>query len=492
MAYRPVCFHSHKSARSGVPATGATTSSRQLRLQAEAFPNIFMARRWHLRTHGGISRTKSCSAEASIDISDAVSVSTKRGVFGTAAPVKLRLKHTSIEYDGSRRIDHGCRSDLSGPRPRPDRGRATDCIHARRRGARRPPLGVLPRAACAGRSPTGRRSGTLCGTSAASSAKSGRRSLADGDLMPGAPFFPDARLNFAENLLQTRDGRGHRLPRRGQGLGAAVAGASCVGPRLPPPAGVAAEGVRPGDRVAAMMPNLPETVALMLAAASLGAIVVLLLARFRRARRARPLRPDRAEAVLCVPTATGMPASASTSPTSCAAIAAPACQSSRRVVVVAYLGDAPRDRGRAAERRRPRRGFIAASQPRPLDFARLPFDHPLYILFSSGTTGVPKCIVHGGRRHAAAASQGASPALRLRPGDRVFYFTTCGWMMWNWLVSGLASGATLMLFDGSPFHPDANGPVRLRRARTDDAVRHLGEIHRRAAARPGFAPAATP
>ena len=138
-----------------------------------------------------------------------------------------------------------------------------------------------------------------------------------------------------------------------------------------------------------------------------------------------------------------------------------------------------------------RRRASRRSQPSPLTFERLPFAHPLYILFSSGTTGVPKCIVHsaGGTLLQHLKEHRLHCGIeRRRP---LFYFTTCGWMMWNWLVSGLASGATLLLYDGSPFHPDGNVLFDFAAGREDDAVRHLGEIHRRRAARPGFEPADT-
>ena len=96
------------------------------------------------------------------------------------------------------------------------------------------------------------------------------------------------------------------------------------------------------------------------------------------------------------------------------------------------------------------------SKPKPLTFERLPFSHPLYILFSSGTTGVPKCIVHSAGGTLVQHLKEQRLHSGLVEGDRLFYFTTCGWMMWNWLVSGLASGATLLLYDGSPFHPNGN------------------------------------
>ncbi len=97
--------------------------------------------------------------------------------------------------------------------------------------------------------------------------------------------------------------------------------------------------------------------------------------------------------------------------------------------------------------------FLGRFKPGEIEFARLPFGHPLYILYSSGTTGVPKCIVHGAGGVLLQHLKEHQLHTDVRPGDRIFYFTTCGWMMWNWLVSGLASGATLLLYDGSPFHP---------------------------------------
>ena len=99
------------------------------------------------------------------------------------------------------------------------------------------------------------------------------------------------------------------------------------------------------------------------------------------------------------------------------------------------------------------RACMAPYRARDIEFAQLPFNHPLYILYSSGTTGVPKCIVHGAGGTLLQHLKEQAMHVDLKRGDRLFYFTTCGWMMWNWLASGLATGATLLLYDGSPFYP---------------------------------------
>jgi len=280
----------------------------------------------------------------------------------------------------------------------------------------------------------------------------GERRLADGDAMPGAKFFPDARVNFAENLLR-RDGDGDAMVFWGEDrvkrrmswaeLRDAVA-------RLA--AAMKADGVGPGDRVAAYMPNMPETVIGMLATTALGAVwsscspdfgiqgvldrfgqieptVLIAVEGYYYAGKSLDIRDKVAAVVGQLPTL-------------------------KRVVVVPYVNAAPDIAG--IERSTPWGEYLGDGPVPSLGFARMPFNDPLYIMFSSGTTGVPKCIVHGIGGTLLQHLKEHKLQSDVRPGDRAFYFTTCGWMMWNWLVSGLAAEATLLLYDGSPFHPDGN------------------------------------
>ena len=281
----------------------------------------------------------------------------------------------------------------------------------------------------------------------------GARILTDGDKMPGAAFFPDARLNFAENLLQ----------KAGPGEAIVFKGENKVERRLTwsELAGLVSQlqqlfvslGVKQGDRVAAMMPNMPETVAAMLATASLGAVFSSCSPDFGEQGvldRFGQIEP----VVFIVPDGYWYNGKAIEVAEKVGAVAAK-LPSVKKVLVVDYLGtsaDVAATMGKAdalAE-------ALAPFPVRPVTFERLPFAHPLYILFSSGTTGIPKCIVHSAGGTLLQHLKEHRLHAGLEAGDRFFYFTTCGWMMWNWLVTGLASGATLLLYDGSPFYPDGN------------------------------------
>ncbi|MFM2278605.1 MAG: hypothetical protein RLZZ444_836, partial [Pseudomonadota bacterium] len=279
----------------------------------------------------------------------------------------------------------------------------------------------------------------------------GERSLIDGDDMLKARFFPDAELSFAENMLW-KTGSDDALIFRGEDkvsyrwswdhLHAMVS-------RLQQ--AFKAMGIGKGDRISAMMPNMPETIACMLAANSLGAIWSSCSPDFGEQGvldRFGQIEPklfitcdaywyngklqDVSDKVRTVAPRLGAP-----------------------VLVVPYAGNAEAlaaslSDGRTLD------AFVAPFEAGQIKYQRLPFSHPLYILFSSGTTGVPKCIVHsaGGTLLQHLKEQRFHSGLK--DGDRLFYFTTCGWMMWNWLASGIATGATLCLFDGSPFAPNGN------------------------------------
>ena len=285
------------------------------------------------------------------------------------------------------------------------------------------------------------------------------------DSMPGCVWFEDTRLNFAENLLARRDEhpalifvneRGSRRELSFLELHAEVARIA---------AGLRELGLRPGDRVAGYLPNLPEAVVAMLATASVGAVwtscspdfgINGVLDRFGQ------IEPR----VLF--TADGYYYAGKTldsiTPIRGVLEKLPSVE---RVVVVPYLEsgaatlDLPQaiaygDFGRAGA---------------PLQFERVPFASPLYVMYSSGTTGVPKCIVHGVGGTLLQHRKEHLLHCDLQPEDRLFFFTTCGWMMWNWLASGLAGGNTIVLYDGSPFAPDRDVLWRLAER---ERITHFG------------------
>ncbi|MCC5861422.1 MAG: acetoacetate--CoA ligase [Gammaproteobacteria bacterium] len=265
--------------------------------------------------------------------------------------------------------------------------------------------------------------------------------------MPGARWFPGMTLNFAENLLRHNDRRialqfvseaGHEEALSYAELRAEVGRVA---------AGLRAAGITPGDRVAAFMPNRPETVILMLAAASIGAMfsscspdfgvngvldrfgqieprVLLCCDGYIYAGKRIDTRARTAEILAGLP-------------------------SVERVLVVGYLEPRPALDGLAHAEHWQDFGAPGAAP----SFERLPFEHPLYIMYSSGTTGAPKCIVHGAGGTLLQHLKELVLHVDLDRDDAIFYFTTCGWMMWNWLVSSLAVGARVLLFDGSPFAP---------------------------------------
>jgi acetoacetyl-CoA synthetase len=293
------------------------------------------------------------------------------------------------------------------------------------------------------------------------------RIVVDADAMPGARWFPGARLNFAENLLRRQDDALALVFRGEDRVASRITFAELYGEVSRLACALRAAGVQPGDRIAAYMPNLPGTVIAMLAAASIGAVfsscspdfgVQGVLDRFGQIEPKILFAADGcfyggkmiavldrvAEIARRLPTV-------------------------ERVVVVPYTQ--PHPQLAAIERAVDVHTFMAPFAARTIAFEQLPFDHPLYVLYSSGTTGAPKCIVHGAGGTLLQHLKEHLLHVDLKPGDRLFYYTTTGWMMWNWLASALASEATLLLYDGSPFHP---GPDVLFDYARDESATVLG------------------
>ena len=284
------------------------------------------------------------------------------------------------------------------------------------------------------------------------------RIVDDPGKMPGTVWFEGARLNFAENLLKYRD-EGTAILFKAEGAPVVrMTYAELYGEVARVAGALRGMGIRPGDRVAAFMPNMPHTVIAMLAATSIGAVWSScspdfgfrgVLDRFGQIKprvlftadgyffKGKPIDSlERVSAIL------------------------EAIAEIEHVVVVPYIGEAP---DILPVPNAVLFDDLTMRSDGPMEFEQLPFDHPLYIMYSSGTTGLPKCMVQSAGGVLINQLKELVLHTDLTREDRIFYFTTCGWMMWNWLVASLGVGATIVLFDGNPFHPDPGALWQLAR-----------------------------
>ena len=271
--------------------------------------------------------------------------------------------------------------------------------------------------------------------------------LKHGDRFPGAQWFEGAKLNFAENLLRNRSDKTAIVARLENGARRTLSYRELYTQVAQLAAALRSAGVAAGDRVAGFMPNVPETIVAMLATSSIGAIwsscspdfgINGVMDRFGQIEPKVLFACD------------GYYYNGKTIDSTqrigqiCAKI------DSIEQLVLVKVTEAVTDIPQAMDYG----DFLVKENTPKLQFEQLPFDHPLYIMYSSGTTGAPKCIVHGAGGTLLQQLKEQQLHSNLQPDDVLFYFTTCGWMMWNWLVAGLATEASIVLFDGSPFYPE--------------------------------------
>ena len=285
--------------------------------------------------------------------------------------------------------------------------------------------------------------------------------------MPGAKWFAGTRLNFAENLLRYRDNQTALIFNGEDQVAARMTYAELYDEVARVAISLRAAGVKAADRVVGFMPNMPETIIAMLAATSIGATwsscspdfgIKGVLDRFGQIQPKviftadgyffKGKHLDSLERISNI---------------------IKKLPSIEKLVVVPYTEKNPDIIG--LPNAILYKDFKASESNLEIEFEQLPFDHPLYIMYSSGTTGLPKCMVQSAGGILIHHLKELMLHTDLKREDTIFYFTTCGWMMWNWLVSSLAVGATLVLFDGNPFHPD---PGALWKMAQDDKITIFG------------------
>jgi len=275
--------------------------------------------------------------------------------------------------------------------------------------------------------------------------------IEDLNQFPGAKWFPGAKLNFAENLLRYRDDHLAFIFKGETQTTASMTYRELYSTVARLAKSLREIGVAPGDRVAGYMPNMMETAIAMLAATSIGAVWSSCATDIGSSAALDRLGQIEPKVLFSVNGYYYKGKSFNSLQN--AVEVAKAIPSLKKLIIVSYAGDKP-DLSRIPNAAH-FEDFLAREKEPDLPFAQLPFDHPVFIMFSSGTTGKPKCMVQGAGGILINHLKELVLHSDIKREDRVFYITTCSWMMWNWLISALGTGATIVLYDGNPNYPDA-------------------------------------